>query len=525
MSSVDVTVVMAVYNTMPYLTRALTSVVEQSIGLGRLELIAVDDGSTDGSGAELDRFADRYPGTVKVIHQANSGGPAVPSNRALEHATGRYVFFLGADDYLGAEALQRLVDAADRYGSDVTLGRLVGVNGRYVHQAIFARSESDVGLFDSALPWSLSNTKLFRRELIERHRLRFPEDMPMLSDQPFTIEACLRAERISVLADYEYYYAVRRLDASNITFLPRREELLRCTTSLMDFVAELVEPGKQRDALIVRHFSWEVAKLLRRDLLSQDREVQQRIHAGVRALAERYLTDEVSRQLNVYERLQIRLAQHASLDDLLDLIRYDIERGDPSIVVENGRWYASYPWFRDASRKMPDDWFDVTDNAVNWLAKFETTAVAWESGVGRRTLTVTARSPVRDLAGQCAGQVRMTAGKLTGSMVEMVPDRAGGTVVKFHFGVDQLVAGTPAVGAVHPVVTHVSAMDGTGMSPLRTRGLRLAGRAVHRYAGRFYVVTPATSYNGRLVIAVTPITLRRVINRLRHRRRQGGKGQ
>src|SRR3978361_2097462 len=88
----DVSVVIAVYNTMPYLTECLKSVLGQSIGVDRIEVVAVDDGSTDDSGAELDRWAQRHPGTVKVIHQANSGGPAAPSNRALDVVTGRYVF-------------------------------------------------------------------------------------------------------------------------------------------------------------------------------------------------------------------------------------------------------------------------------------------------------------------------------------------------------------------------------------------------------------------------------------------------
>lgn len=113
MSTPDVTVSLAVYNTMPYLQETLDSLVGQSIGHDRLEVVAVDDGSTDGSGALLDDYASRYPDVFRVIHQDNSGGPAGPCNRALEVAQGRFVYFLGADDYLAPEALERMVGYAD----------------------------------------------------------------------------------------------------------------------------------------------------------------------------------------------------------------------------------------------------------------------------------------------------------------------------------------------------------------------------------------------------------------------------
>ncbi|RBL84108.1 glycosyltransferase family 2 protein, partial [Streptomyces cavourensis] len=187
----DVTVVVAVYNTMPYLTECLNSLLGQSIGHERLEVIAVDDGSTDDSGRELDRFAAEHPDVITVVHQPNSGGPAAPSNRALELATGRFVYFIGSDDHLGEEALERMVACADADGSDVVVGRMAGVNGRYVHQKLYKEGRREVTLFDSALPFTLANTKLFRRELVEKYGLRFPEDMPVGSDQPFTIErAC-----------------------------------------------------------------------------------------------------------------------------------------------------------------------------------------------------------------------------------------------------------------------------------------------------------------------------------------------
>jgi len=519
----DVTVIIAVYNTMPYLTRCLNSVVRQTIGRDRMEVLAVDDGSTDGSGRELDRFAEQYPDTVTVIHQANSGGPAIPSNRALERATGRYVFFLGADDYLGREALERLVAAADRHGSDVTLGRLVGVNGRYVHQAIFAESAVDVGVFDSPLPWSMSNTKLFRRELIERHGLRFPEDMPMLSDQPFTIEACLRAERISVLADYDYYFAVRRLDASNITFRPRHEELLRCTTRLMDSVAELVEPGKQRDALILRHFSWEASKLLRRDFLRLDRAVQERLRAGLATLAQRYLTDEVSAQLGVFKRLRMRVAQHGTVDDLTGLLRHVVDHGDPPVTVDGDRWYARYPGFRDPERGWPDEWFDVTDNAANWLAKLEATEVAWGTAAdGRRTLVVTAQSPVGGLLNRLDGPVVMTAGEVPGTTVETI-GTASGTVVRVRFDVAALLPPERDQSEIRNLRTHVQLGESTGAAPVRSRGRVTAGRLLARRGTSLYVLRPTTNHNGRLIVAITPVTLRRVAAGLRRRLPRGGK--
>ncbi|MFF7993742.1 glycosyltransferase family 2 protein [Kitasatospora xanthocidica] len=152
----DVPVVVAVYDTMPYLTACLDSLVGQSLAPGRLEAVAVavDDGSTDGGGELLDEYAARHPGLFRVVHQADSGGPAGPTNHGMELARGRYALFLGADDWLGPEALERLVADADAWGSDVVVPKQVGVNGRLVPQGIFHANAESVGFADSALAWA-----------------------------------------------------------------------------------------------------------------------------------------------------------------------------------------------------------------------------------------------------------------------------------------------------------------------------------------------------------------------------------
>lgn len=523
MSTVDVSVVLAVYNTMPYLTKCLNSLVRQSIGRDRLEIIAVNDGSTDGSGKELDRFARLYPDTVKVIHQPNSGGPAVPSNRALEHATGRYVFFVGADDYLGREALERLVAAADRYDSDVVLGKLVGVNSRNIDQAIYARNEVDIDLFNSALPWALSNTKLFRRELIEKYGLRFPEDMPVGSDQPFTIEACYRAKRISVLADYDYYYAVRRLNARNITYKSRHEERLRCVESIMTFVAELIEPGAQRDAVLVRHFTWELARLLEDDFLQLDRSVQERLQAGIRRLVENYLTERIWRRLGIEARMRLLMAQRGDLDDLLAVICQDAEHGTPETVVEDGRWYAAYPGFREARLALSDDWFDVTDIAAGWLARLDATSMMWTTGQGgKQVLAVTARSPWPDLPVVCSDSLRIMAGTVPGTIQSIMSGDAY-TSIRVEFSVEQLLADLKPGGELRPVRAELSVSGAAGAAPVRSPWRLVVPRQIFRRGARFFVVTPTKSHRGHLVISVVPVTPRRVMARLRRRRPRGGK--
>ena len=528
----DVSIVVPVYNTMPYLTECLTSLVEQTIGADRMQIVAVDDGSTDRSGAELDRFAQRYPDVFTVIHQANSGGPAGPCNRALEAATGRYVFFVGSDDHLGRDALRRLVAAADTYGSDVVLGKVVGVNSRHIYQDIFARDEPDLDLFDSPLPRSLANTKLFRRELLERHAIRYPEDMRIGSDLPFTLEACYRARRISVLADYDYYFAVRRFSATNITYLSRHLERLRTVEAIVAFVAKLIEPGRQRDAVLLRRFDHEVARLLEDDFLRLDRDVQARIHEGVGRLVADHLNDDIAAGLGPETRIRMALTRDGELDDLLAVIRQDARRGAPGTLVEDGRWYARYPGFRDPRRRLPDSCFEVTAHP-DWAARLDATRLDWETDErGRRVLVITAHSPVPDLSALGADRISVSAEEVPAE-VNVVAGDGTGTTVRITFPAAELVAATTSTGRRRIISAQTGAFDVTrapgavsatgaaGAMALRAPGLRRPRPLMLRRGARFSALTCTVEGSGRLMVSVVPLTPQRVgahIRRILRRR-------
>jgi CDP-glycerol glycerophosphotransferase len=359
----DVTVIVGAYNAVPYVTTCVSSVLEQSIGLDRLELIAVDDGSTDGTGAELDRFAAECP-AMRVVHQENSGGPAGPRNHGIELARGRYLFFLDADDYLGTEALERMVAMADRNSSDVVVGRRVGVN-RGTPQWIFSRNLDRADLHSSNVWQILSAQKLFRKALIDQLGLRFP-DLRIGQDQPFTALAYLHAEVISVLADYDCYYLVRRDDGGNNTTRQRNIlDWLRFVETMLHLVADRIPAGERRDRLMQRHFRDELRRLTLSDrYLDASPEVRAEAVRRTRALLDAYYTPRIAAAMPVDGRLRFELISRDDAEHLSELIRFHVAGERGADIVDKGRLYADYPFFRDASIGIPDECYDVTEETL-----------------------------------------------------------------------------------------------------------------------------------------------------------------
>ncbi|MEV6629630.1 glycosyltransferase [Actinoplanes sp. NPDC051470] len=513
------TAIVAVYNTMPYLRETLTSLAGQTIGLDRLQVIAVDDGSTDDSGAELDRWQRRYPDTITVIHQANSGGPAAPSNRALEQATGRYVFFLGADDHLGAEALERLVRAADELSADVVLGRLVGAGGRWVSQQIFDPGDrDDVTLTNSALPFALSNTKLFRRSLLEEHHIRYPEQLRSQSDQPFTIQAVVKARRVAVRSDYKFYYAVRRKDSSNITYGTPLHDLLSDTAVLMDLAADLIPDAAARHRVLHRHFTWEASKVLNQRFLDSIRAEQSRVQDGIKKLAETYLTDDVRQSLEAHRRLLVSVAQFGSLDDLITVLAHHLASKNQPVIVEGERHYLGYPFFRDPERDFPDEWYDATATLGPRVHQAGPATVRWgRDADGRRSLVVEWQSSLTDLDRTDEPRPRVFAGDHVAAKTEIRP----GGAIRADFILDNVLA--EDVHRKRRALRFVRTVGGEFHSlpvTVSGRGKPLA-RILHRRGLRMWSVAPDTNRDGQLRIVVNPVTPRRfagaVLRRLRLR--------
>ena len=247
-----ISVVIPVYNALPYFRHTIDSVLSQTCDLTSIELVLVDDGSTDGSGEYIDELAASYPELVRAQHCENSGGPAHPRNVGIEMASAEYIFFLDADDYFGPEALDRMIQHVGEWKSDVLLVKQVGEGGRKAPQSMFRMNQPNANTWTSRVFNTLSPLKLFRSSLVKEGGIRFPEQYRHHEDAVFVAEALFRAKVVSVAADYDYCHIVQRDDGANMTseaFVDFDDNYEMCKTMLG--LVERYEPNPHdADAII-----------------------------------------------------------------------------------------------------------------------------------------------------------------------------------------------------------------------------------------------------------------------------------
>lgn len=206
---VKVSVIIPVYNVENYLRQCLDSVVNQT--LREIEIICVNDSSTDGSLAILEEYA-RKDARIKVITQPNAGAGAA-RNRGMDAAGGKYLSFLDADDFFEPVMLEHAYEAAEQNRADFVVyksdqyhteeNKYVPVSWAVREQElppypVFNYRQMTDNVFKVFVGWAWD--KLFSREFVLRHQLRYQEQRTS-NDMLFVFSAVVLAERISLLPE------------------------------------------------------------------------------------------------------------------------------------------------------------------------------------------------------------------------------------------------------------------------------------------------------------------------------------
>ena len=203
-----ISIIVPVYNNADFLTGALESVKEQ--GVDDLELIIINDGSTDESEKVIDAFVSKNDFAVK-ISQENQGVSAA-RNAGLDIATGEYIGFLDSDDAYSPMALADMLFIAEKWNADMVIGesRSVGTfQTTELRQSKLLSEKAVIRKDDPLLAYNFSVcNKIFRREIIEKHHIRF-QKIKHAEDGLFLFTFLKECDVITGCPKYVYEYHKR----------------------------------------------------------------------------------------------------------------------------------------------------------------------------------------------------------------------------------------------------------------------------------------------------------------------------
>ncbi len=212
MSNVLVSILVPVYNTSKYLEKCMDSLVNQT--LREIEIICVNDGSTDNSLEILEQYAEKDPRVI-IVNKPNGGLPSA-RNAGIERATGEYLGFVDSDDYVEVTMFEKMYKTATKNSSEVVVcgAEIFPTNPAptpWLYDVLSPRTchyptfTPDV-LFKErgARPFLWRN--LVKRDLIERENIRLKEDIVLGEDQAFQFKVYPKAKGISFMADKLYHY-------------------------------------------------------------------------------------------------------------------------------------------------------------------------------------------------------------------------------------------------------------------------------------------------------------------------------
>lgn len=212
-----ITIVIPVYNVENYLKRCLDSIINQTYS--SLEIILVDDGSSDKSPEICDKYA-RKDTRIRVIHKINEG-VSVARNVGIENATGKYLCFVDSDDFLPKHSIESLYKGMLHARVNLSIGAWTRITlkgtycNRYPEQIV--EKSNKYGWMDALDMPEMKGpvAKLFDANIIKENALRFPEKILVSEDTIFVYQYTSFCDSICIIDQSVYYY--NRLSLNSTT--------------------------------------------------------------------------------------------------------------------------------------------------------------------------------------------------------------------------------------------------------------------------------------------------------------------
>lgn len=258
--SILISVIIPVYNREKEIRNCLNELAQTTFDKEHLEVLVVDDASTDNTVEEANQFQDRFCHFHLIKLAKNSGGASVPRNTALKQAKGKWLLFIDSDDYVTAHALAECYQLAeqDKNTDLVCMPYFREKDGnRAISRSCFTYKEpiDKLDFTDTKLYNSLNIVgKLIRRECLERYKINFPEKIRVREDNYFSMKLYAIVNKVAFLGNKKNYYYCGEKDAVSLSQkgTPPRDAV-KIYISVFKFVFELetISQEKKEDILSI----------------------------------------------------------------------------------------------------------------------------------------------------------------------------------------------------------------------------------------------------------------------------------
>lgn len=219
MDEADISVIVPIYNVEEYLEECLNSILDQT--KKNIEVIMVDDGSTDGSGDIAKKFSEEHPNFRYFLKE--NGGLGCARNFGVKKARGKYIMFMDSDDIISPDLYEKMFISAQKNNSDVTICNVARFNSKRtwianLHKRVFSNIDLNTHITKNPnlIYDTISCNKLILRSFWEENHFTFPENI-LYEDIPVIIPLHFKANNVSVVESAYYFWRLRDGVSKSIT--------------------------------------------------------------------------------------------------------------------------------------------------------------------------------------------------------------------------------------------------------------------------------------------------------------------
>lgn len=357
-------VVVIVYNTEYYLEECLDSLVNQT--LDSMEIICVNDGSTDNSLNVLNRYAKKYD-NIKVIDQENAGG-ANAGNRGLKEAKGEYVTLVDSDDMVVEDAYEKMYNKAKETDSDIVGGKPNIYSLEYQRQIYYNHNIWDkektinpdeyIDIYYDVFYWD----KIYRRKFLEEHDI-YMIPGKLYADAPMVFKAYFYANKITLIPDIVYYWRNRDLEAIN-----EGDSYTSITKSLLNidnmhdrlityyYLKEYFYEAEKKEGfddfikLYMERFFYPI-----NGIIKDENFKKAYLNELKPILAD--ITDIYNNELDIKYNIFTYLILNNQIDTLEEFINFYLD--DSNTTIDNGKAYWNLKYFKNPKYNLPNELFEI----------------------------------------------------------------------------------------------------------------------------------------------------------------------